>query len=121
MSAPPARHDFEWEDAGGVAVVRFSTTLLRDHRIIRNLFDQIDSQLVDSGRTRIVMNFGGLEAFASFAIGKLIALNDKLPERGGRLALCNLAPMVSEIIDIMALRKRFAIYATEREALESFA
>ncbi len=119
MSAP-SPHYFEWEDAGGVAVVRFTTPVLRDDRIIRALFDQLD-QLVNGGRNRIVIDFGGLQAFASYAIGRLIALNDKLPGQGGRLALCNLVPLVVEIIDIMNLRKRFHIYGTQREALESFA
>jgi anti-anti-sigma factor len=114
-------HHFEWEDAGGIAVVRFTINVLRDDRIIRTLFDQIDEQLIGTGRVRIVLNFAGLEAFASYAIGRLIALNDKLPAQGGRLALCQLPPMVSEIIDIMKLRKRFAIYDTEQAALESFA
>jgi anti-anti-sigma factor len=121
VSAPSTHHHFEWEDAGGVAVVRFTTKVLRDDRIIRSLFDQIDEQLVAAGRSRIVMNFGGLEAFASYAIGRLIALNDRLPPQGGLLVLCNLAPLVNEIIDIMKLRKRFRIYDSEREALESFA
>jgi anti-anti-sigma factor len=120
VSAPPPRHHFEWEDAGGVTVVRFTTTVLRDDRVIRDLFNQLEEQLVAAGRTRIVMNFAGLEAFASYAIGRLISLNDRLPVQGGRLALCNLVPQVSEIIDIMNLRKRFRIYDTERDALESF-
>jgi anti-anti-sigma factor len=120
MSAPAPRPPFEWEDAGGVAVVRFTTTVLRDDRIIRGLFDQLEGQLVAAGRTRIVIDFSGLEAFASYAIGRLIALNDKLPGQGGRLALCKLTPTVAEIIDIMRLRKRFHIYDSERAALESF-
>jgi anti-anti-sigma factor len=121
MPTPPAQHSFEWEEANGVAVVRFTTTLLRDDRIIRLLFDQLDKQLVEAGKVKVVMSFAGLEAFASYAIGKLIALNDKLPKLGGRLALCELTPTVAEIIDLMSLRRRFAIYRSEREALESFA
>jgi anti-anti-sigma factor len=120
MSTPTTKHYFEWEDAGGLAVIRFTTPYLRDDRIIRQIFEQID-QLITAGRTKIVMNFGGLEAFASYAIGKLIVLNDKLNAPGSRLVLCSLSPMVEEIIDIMKLRKRFNIFATEREALESFA
>jgi anti-sigma B factor antagonist len=119
LSTP--RHHFQWEDAGGIAVVRFTTTVLRDDRVIRTLFDQLDEQLVGAGHTRIAMSFDGLEAFASYAIGRLIALNERLRQQGGRLALCNLAPMVAEIIDIMKLRKRFNIYDSERDALESFA
>jgi anti-anti-sigma factor len=121
VSAPPSKHHFEWEDAGGIVVVRFTTKVLRDDRIIRTLFDQLDEQFVSAGRNRIVIDFGDLEAFASYAIGRLIALNDKLPRQGGRLALCNLAPAVAEIIDIMNLRKRFNIHDTQRDALESFA
>jgi anti-anti-sigma factor len=120
MSAPAAQHYFEWEDAGGIAVVRFTTPFLRDDRIIREVFEQID-QLVAGGRSKIAMNFGGLQAFASYAIGKLILLESKLKAPTGRLALFTLSPMVAEIIDIMRLRKHFHIYDSEREALESFA
>jgi anti-sigma B factor antagonist len=120
MSAPTAPHYFEWDDAGGVAVIRFTTPFLRDDRMIRQIYEQID-QLIAAGRTKIVMNLGGLQAFASYAIGKMIVLNDKLQGPAGRLALCNLSPMVAEIIDIMRLRKKFNIYDSEREALESFA
>jgi anti-anti-sigma factor len=120
MSAPTPAHYFEWDDAGGVAVIRFTTPFLRDDRIIRQIYEQIE-QLIAAGRTKIVMNLGGLQAFASYAIGKMIALNDKLQDPAGRLALCSLSPMVAEIIDIMRLRKRFNIYDSEREALESFA
>jgi anti-anti-sigma factor len=121
MPTPPTQHSFEWEEANGVAIVRFTTTMLRDDRIIRQLFEHLDKQLVEAGRTKMVMSFAGMEAFASYAIGKLIALNDKLPKVGGRLALCELTPTVSEIIDLMSLRRRFSIYRSEREALESFA
>ncbi len=120
MIEPATPHLFEWEDAGGVAVIRFKTALLRDDRLIRHLFDQID-QLAEAGRTRVVMNFTGLEGFASYAIGKLISLNAKLSAQGGRLVLCCLTPIVDEIIDIMSLRKKFTIKATEQQALESFA
>jgi anti-anti-sigma factor len=116
---PTDANYFEWEDAGGIAVLRFTTPFLRDDRIIRQVFEQIE-QLLAAGRVKIVINFEGLQAFASYAIGKLIVLNDKLPASGGRLALCNLSAMVDDLIDIMALRKRFHIYRGEREALESF-
>lgn len=115
----PQKHYFEWEDAGGIAVVRFTTTFLRDERIIRSVFEQIE-ELIDDGRSRVVIDFTGLEAFASYAIGKLIRLNERLQPPAGRLVLCELTPIVDEIIDIMSLRKRFAIRKTQREALESF-
>jgi len=112
-------HTFEWEDAGGVAVVRFTVTVLRDERVIRETFEKLGG-LVESGQNKIVFNLGGLQAFASFAIGKLIVFNDKLQPPNGRLALCSLSPSVTEIMDLMRLRKRFNIYKDEAEALQSF-
>jgi anti-anti-sigma factor len=120
MPVPKPPHHFEWEDAGGVAVIRFTTPHLRDDHVIRQMYEQID-QLITAGRTKVLMNFSGLQAFASYAIGKLIVLNDRLQGPAGRLALCCMSPSVAEILDIMRLRKRFNVYDTEREALESFA
>jgi anti-sigma B factor antagonist len=119
MSAPDTQHCFEWEDAGGIAVVRFTIPYLRDERLIHALYDQID-QLINAGRTSVILNFTGVEAFASYAIGKLIRLNERLQPPAGRLVLCCLTEIVDEIIDIMNLRKRFQIYPTEQSALESF-
>jgi anti-anti-sigma factor len=110
---------FEWTDVGGIAVVRFTVNVLRDERIIRDLFDALDG-LVENGRTRIVLNFAGIQMFASYAIGKLITLDNRITKEGGRLVMCELTPVVEEIVDIMRLRRRFTIVKTEREALESF-
>jgi anti-sigma B factor antagonist len=118
MPSPEDRHYIEWHDVGGVMVVRFATTFLRDERVIRTVFDELDD-LVASGRKKVLIDFSGLEAFASYAIGKLLKLNDRLRAEG-RLALCCLTPIVDEIIDIMNLRKTFHVYPDERAGLESF-
>ena len=110
---------FEWTDVGGIVVVRFTVNVLRDERIIRDLFDALDG-LIESGRTRMVLNFAGLQMFASYAIGKLITIDNRITQQRGRLVMCELTPVVDEIIDIMQLRRRFTIMKTEREALESF-
>ena len=109
---------FEWTDVGGIVVVRFTVNVLRDERIIRDLSDSLD-RLIESGRTRMVLNFAGIQMFASYAIGKLITLDNRIKQQG-RLVMCELTPVVEEIIDIMQLRRRFTIVKTEREALDSF-
>jgi anti-anti-sigma regulatory factor len=110
---------FEWSDVGGIAVVHFTVKVLRDLSIIRDFFDALD-HIVASGRPRLVINFAGLQVFASYAIGKLITLEDRLTQQGGRLVMSDLTPVIDEIVDIMQLRRRFTIVKTEREALESF-
>jgi anti-anti-sigma factor len=119
MSAPQSKQAFEWSDVGGIAVARFTVHVLRDERIIRGVFDGLD-RLVENGHLRMVLDFTGVEVFASYAIGKLIALHSRVEKQKGRLVLCALTPIVNEIVDIMNLRRRFAIYKTERDALESF-
>ena len=119
MSAPQPVSTFEWTDVGGIAVVRFTVKVLRDERIIRSIFDELD-RLVENGRTRMVINFTGLQVFASYAIGKLISLDSRIRQQAGRLVMTDLTPIVEEIVDIMNLRRRFTIMKTEREALESF-
>jgi anti-anti-sigma factor len=110
---------FEWQDVGGIAVVRFTTTILREEHLIRIIFDELN-QLVAANRMRIVLNCSGLEAFASYAVGKLIGFSSRLKKAGGRLVLCELSTILEEIVDIMNLHKQFEICATEQEALESF-
>ena len=110
---------FEWSDVGGIVVIHFTVKVLRDERIIRDLFDAID-RLIDAGHNRMVINFTGLQAFASYAIGKLISLDSRIKQQAGRLVMSDLTPVIDEIVDIMNLRRRFTIVKTEREALESF-
>jgi anti-sigma B factor antagonist len=120
MASPPKSRGFEWEDAGGIAVVRFTTRALRDDRVIRVLFEELDNLVDEAGRYKMVINFTGIDAFASYAIGKLIVLNNKLKSPDGRMAICCLTPIIDEILDIMKLRRQFNIYPNEQEALQSF-
>jgi len=120
MPATQPVSTFEWTDVGGIAVVHFTINVLRDERIIRDLFDGIDRLLVESGRKRLVINFTGLQMFASYAIGKLITLDNRLTQQAGRLVMSDLTPVIDEIVDIMQLRRRFTIAKSEREALDSF-
>jgi anti-anti-sigma factor len=119
---PPAaeRRWLESEEIGGVTVVRFLMRTLRAEEAITAVFNQLDRLVVDGGCRKLVVNFGNVDIFASYAVGRLISLNRKVEAAGGRLALCSLTPVVTEIIDIMQLRRLLRIYATEQEALQSF-
>jgi anti-anti-sigma factor len=119
MPAPSARHCFEWDEVGDVTVIRFTVRSIRADEVINRLFGEIN-QLVEAGRTRLVLDFGAVQDFASLTIGKLIALHKRLRPPEGRLALCHLTPVVAECLAVMNLDRHFHIYATQEEALRSF-
>jgi anti-anti-sigma factor len=120
MPSSSKQHWITWEESDGVNVVRFTTPDLRDDQVIRAIFEQIDQLLLDTNRNSLLLNFIGVDRFASYTIGKLVTLNKRLQPPQGRLALCCLTEIVEEIFDIMRLRRQFNIYRSEQEALESF-
>ncbi len=120
MTTPPGRQAIVWDEAGNAAVARFTVQSIRDEQLILRIFDQLNRLADEYARHNLVLDFAGVEAFASLTIGKLVALNTKLRQLGGRLALCNLTPAVAEVINLMGLGRVFAIYPTQQDALQSF-
>jgi anti-anti-sigma factor len=119
MPAPAPRHCFEWDDVGEVTVLRLTVRSIRDDAVIGSVFEEVN-QVVEAGRTRLVLDFGAVQDFASLTIGKLIALHKRLQPPAGRLALCNLTPVVAEALAVMNLDRHFRLYKTQEEALRSF-
>jgi anti-sigma B factor antagonist len=119
---PPTadRNWLECEETGGVTVVRFLVRSARADQVIIGLFDPLDRLVEQGGCRRLVLNFGNVDIFASYAVGRLFSLSKRVDAARGRLALCCLTPALAEIMDIMKLRQRFAIYPTEQDALQSF-
>jgi anti-anti-sigma factor len=120
MTTPPGRQAIVWDEAGNAAVARFTVHSIRDEQFILRTFEELNRLADQYSRHNLILDFGGVEAFASLAIGKLVALNAKLRQLGGRLALCNLTPAVTEVIHIMGLGRVFAVYPTQQDALQSF-
>ncbi len=52
---------------------------------------------------------------------KLVSLQRQAAAAGGRLALCELSPGVREMLDLTRLSQLLDIYASEEEAVRSFA
>jgi anti-anti-sigma factor len=120
MPATPVRPRFEWDNEGDVTIVRFTVRSIRTDDVIHGIFDDIARLLADGRRTQLVLDFGAVQDFASLTVSKLLALNKQLHPPAGRLALCQLTPVVAELFEIMSLGRIFHIYPTQEEALRSF-
>jgi anti-anti-sigma factor len=120
MASTHGSHWLQREDIGAVTVVRFQTPKKMDEDTFREVFEPIYT-LVGLGRTQLVLNLGVVEFLPSMALGKLVMLNRKTQAGGGRLALCQLTPSARETLEVTRLHDLFGIYATEQDAVKSFA
>jgi anti-sigma B factor antagonist len=120
MAQKHGSHWIEREDVGGVTVVRVKTPGALDDRLVREVFDPIYSLVDDIGRNRLVLNLEAADNLPSMALGKLVMLNRKVQAANGRLALCNLTPMVHNTLATTHLLPLFNTYPTEQEALPTF-
>jgi len=97
-------------DLSGEVRIGDSSVALRDS--IRNLADQ--------GKTKVLLNLGGVKYIDSSGIGELIANYTTVKRQGGQLKLLNLTDRVQNLLVITKLLTVFDSYDSEAEALKSF-
>ena len=119
-SQPPRRRRLEVEDIGDVTVVSFTDRKILDEQNIQIIGEQLFGLVDESGRKKLLLNFGNVEYLSSAALGKLITLNKKLQQAGGRLILCNIDAQIYEVFEITKLNKLFSIHKEEQAALQAF-
>src|SRR5690349_1447797 len=88
------------------------TTIQRtilDETEMSSIRQELLKLLEDRGANELHLNLRKVAFISSGAIGKLITLRQKLNELGGRLVLCNLAPPVREVFEVLKLDQLFAI------------
>ncbi len=69
---------------------------------------------------KTILDFSAVNYACSDVIGKLIILNKRVRQKGGRLILCGLCPYVREILAITRLDTILDIAENEAEALLEF-
>ena len=120
MTSQPRRRRLEVEDIGDITVVNFVDKKILDEQNIQVIGEQLFSLVDELGRRKILLNFKNVEFLSSAALGKLITLNKKLTQAGGRLVLCNIDPQIHEVFEITKLDRFFKIMKEEQQALQAF-
>jgi len=120
MSSQSRRRRLEVEDIGEITVVNFIDKKILDEQNIQKIGEDLFSLVDELGRRKILLNFSNVEYLSSAALGKLITLNKKLQQAGGRLILCNIDPQIYEVFEITKLDKFFKIVKEEQAALQAF-
>src|ERR1700689_4267820 len=100
MTSQPRRRRLEVEDIGDVTVVNFTDRKILDEQNIQIIGEQLFSLVDESGRRKVLLNFGNVEYLSSAALGKLITLNRKLQAVQGKLVLCKIAKDILDVFKI---------------------
>ncbi len=76
--------------------------------------------LLDAGKTKIILNLGGVTYVDSSGIGELVSRYTTTKNSGGRLKLLNLPKKIKDLLMITKLLTVFEIYEDEQAAIDSF-
>ena len=97
-------------DLGGRIVLGDGSALLR----------KTVCQLLDDGRTKIVINLADVKYIDSSGIGELVHAYTSAKTRGGELKLLHLNKKVRDLLQITKLYTVFDVYSDEAAAVLSF-
>jgi anti-sigma B factor antagonist len=76
--------------------------------------------LLDEGRTKIILNLGDVNYIDSSGIGELVSGFTAVRNRGGELKLLNLTKKIHDLLQITKLFTVFEVYSEESTAVRSF-
>ena len=95
--------------------------LALDGRFDAHEAPQLATQLKSGGAERVVINLAGVTFVDSTALATLVQGMKHCRERAGDLVLTNLQPAVRIIFELTKLDRAFQIFASNDEAVSSFA
>jgi anti-sigma B factor antagonist len=76
--------------------------------------------LLEEGRTKIILNLGDVNYIDSSGIGELVSGFTAVRNRGGELKLLNLTKKVNDLLQITKLFTVFDVFNEESTAMRSF-
>jgi anti-sigma B factor antagonist len=76
--------------------------------------------LVESGRTKVILNFSEVNSIDSAGIGELAGAYVPVKSKGGELKFLNPTKKVHDMLKITQLDKVFEVYTDEQTAIKSF-
>src|SRR5271169_2528495 len=76
--------------------------------------------LVESGRTKIILNLCGVISMDSAGVGELVGAYMPVKSKGGELKFLNPTKKVLGILQITQLDRVFEVYTDEQMAIRSF-
>ena len=105
-------------DVGPVTILDLTGKLAGDAS--ETLADRIDD-LIDTGRTSVILNLQGVAFIDSAALGGLLSQRAAVTRAGGQLKLLNLTERVWDLMVTTKLELVFETFSSEADAMKDFA
>ncbi|MBI5060526.1 STAS domain-containing protein [candidate division KSB1 bacterium] len=105
-------------DEGDATVIELNGRLMGEPDTTE-LLDTVKSSLYNN-RTKIILDFGGVDWLNSTGLGSLISARGLLVDVGGDIKLARLNDTVQNIMNISKLNRVFDIFASVPQAVEGF-
>lgn len=115
----PAFRYLDVDSSAGVTVVRLKSGRVADEQQVHELGRELFAVVADQPNPRLVVSFADIGFLSSAALGKLITLQRKVDQKGGRLVLCGLNRDTLETLAVSKLDNYFQISHDEHAALDA--
>jgi anti-anti-sigma factor len=109
--------EFTVDEFGDVRAVRISGNL--DTQTSPVAQKQL-IQLIDSGATKILIDFENLNYISSTGLRMLLVAHSRLESTSGQVRICNPNTMVQEVFETSGFSEIFSVYRSQAEALDGF-
>ena len=105
--------------AGGATVVELTDRRILDELSINEIGEQLASMVAKSAAPKFVLDFSGVTHMSSSVLSMLIALRNRIREKGGELRLSGIQPPILELFAMTRLNEIFTICQTREQALQT--
>ncbi len=76
--------------------------------------------LIDKGRTNIIINFSNLNYISSAGLGVFMSFIDEVRSKGGDIKFSNMPEKIFQVFDLLGFPLLYEIYDDEHKAIEKF-
>ena len=87
----------------GVLILTPTDRQLQGEALADELTVELTASVADTGAAKVVLDFAQVESITTPCMRPLITLAQQLRGKGGRLVLCNLRPLVAEVLTVTRL------------------
>jgi anti-sigma B factor antagonist len=104
-------------ESGSTSIVDLSGDL-DAHTSIQ--LERVIQDLIDKGRTNIIINFSKLNYISSAGLGVFMSFIDEVRSKGGDIKFSNMPDKIFQVFDLLGFPLLYEIYDDEHKAIEKF-